>query len=86
MGNGRKAIAPCGHPGECVIGTFVTCDQGCDAVPRHVDPEETPRLTFVDLFDDDLLSCPKCFSEDVEPFPLNGQPLLHCVGCGHVFQ
>ncbi len=30
---GREGTAPCGHPGEYVIGTFVQCLQGCDSKP-----------------------------------------------------
>jgi hypothetical protein len=30
MGNGKKGIAPCGHPGEAVIGQYYQCSRGCD--------------------------------------------------------
>ncbi len=37
--------APCGHPGEHVIGHYVRCLQGCDgAVPHYVRPEKTLKV------------------------------------------
>ena len=38
-------IAPCGHPGEVVIGHYVQC-MICDAgaVPERVDPEKTQPM------------------------------------------
>jgi hypothetical protein len=35
-------VAPCGHPGEHVIGNYVACPV-CDrgAVPKYVEPEKT---------------------------------------------
>lgn len=61
MGNGRKALAPCGHIGETVIGTYVQCAK-CDktSVPEHVDPEKTEPMA--------LPRCPTCFSLDIEEF------------------
>lgn len=47
---GRRGIAPCGHPGEHIVGNYVRCDKGCDdAVPEHVDFERTNR----ELYDED---------------------------------
>lgn len=77
----RKGVAPCGHPGTHVTVNFVTCDRGCDAVPQHVDPERTEPIRFVDLFDD---GCPKCLSDDVEPFAFHGAK-MHCCDCGAVW-
>jgi hypothetical protein len=31
MGNGKRGIAPCGHPGEAVIGQYYKCLSGCDS-------------------------------------------------------
>ncbi len=31
---GRSGTAPCGHPGEAVIGTYYRCLTGCDAVAK----------------------------------------------------
>lgn len=82
MGDGAKrGVAPCGHSGRHITANFVTCDQGCDAVPKHVEPEDTLPIRFIDLFDD---GCPKCRSDDVEPFPYNGAK-MHCVSCGAVW-
>ncbi len=35
---GREATAPCGHVGECVIGTYVQCLVGCDTNGRVIGP------------------------------------------------
>ena len=63
MGDGRKTLAPCGHMGEVVIGTYVQCNR-CDrgAVPKHVVPEKTePMFSAVPR-------CPSCWSESVTHF------------------
>jgi hypothetical protein len=40
--NGACKPAPCGHPGEVVIGSYVRCLSGCDgAVPQAVNHEKT---------------------------------------------
>jgi hypothetical protein len=40
--NGARKPAPCGHPGEVVIGSYVRCLSGCDgAVPEAVNREKT---------------------------------------------
>lgn len=62
MGDGRKTMAPCGHMGEVVIGTYVQCRR-CDraAVPEHVVPEKTePVFTAT--------QCPHCMSTNVTFF------------------
>ena len=81
MGDGRKALAPCGHFGEHVVGQYVQCLE-CDAIPEEIDPEETPKLLFRDLFDDE--ECPKCRSLDIEEFVFHGSK-MHCLGCGAVW-
>ena len=38
---GKTSIAPCGHTGEHIIGTYVKCSQGCEGpaiVPRRGEP------------------------------------------------
>lgn len=30
---GRVSVAPCGHTGETIIGTYVRCLQGCEGTP-----------------------------------------------------
>jgi hypothetical protein len=35
---GKTSVAPCGHTGEVIIGTYVKCSQGCEGpavVPRR---------------------------------------------------
>lgn len=56
MGNGKKGPAPCGHDGECVIGTYYECLQGCKTAPE-VDFE------IVTL---EIPQCPYCKSFDVD--------------------
>ncbi len=80
--SGRPGIAPCGHPGEYVIGTFVNCRvPGCDGLPPlEFDIEEdTPVIG----------RCPKCGSLDTAPFhhPWFGANSgnRHCRPCGAVF-
>lgn len=44
---GKQQKAPCGHPGETVIGTYVRCLHGCDgeaAAPHYIRPEETKPI------------------------------------------
>lgn len=43
---GKRANAPCGHPGEHVLAGYIRCLEGCDgeAVPVHVPPEKTKCL------------------------------------------
>lgn len=81
MPDGKRAKAPCGHDGEHVVGQYVRCDvAGCDGVPEHVDPEATPP--YIELFSE----CPKCGSDDVEPFIVSWGPArAHCLPCGHVW-
>ena len=33
-----RHVAPCGHPGQPIIGTFVLCSRGCGEI-APVDPE-----------------------------------------------
>lgn len=62
MGNGRRAIAPCGHLGETVIGTYVQC-LSCDnaAAPKAVIDRERTEPLWVPC-------CPGCKSYDIERF------------------
>ena len=41
---GKAVTAPCGHPGETIIGTYVRCLRGCDA--NAVKAETKPRTNF----------------------------------------
>ncbi len=34
--NGKISVAPCGHTGETVIGTYVKCLQGCDGGVKSI--------------------------------------------------
>jgi hypothetical protein len=92
---GKIGKAPCGHEGEHIIGTYVRCLKGCDAVKRQTfDVQQRPipspdPLDFSDLFDDwdnDKTPvyrwCPFCNSRDTEPFQ---GALWHCKPCGKVF-
>ncbi len=45
-------VAPCGHPGEPIIGTFVRCTRGCDEVKKPA-PVAAKSTVFVDLRTDD---------------------------------
>lgn len=82
MSNGRKAPAPCGHPGEVVVGGYVQCDLGCDSsdgVPVDIRDIKTAPL------------CKHCGSGNVEAwdndFSLNGRTMWQCHGhnCGKSF-
>lgn len=46
-------LAPCGHPGVCVVGSYVQC-QRCDAMPNRdeIDPSR-------------YIMCPSCRTLDV---------------------
>lgn len=57
MGNGKRGVAPCGHPGEAVIGQFYVCLQGCD---------DTSDFDFWDEVTAEHLVCPQCGSNDVD--------------------
>ena len=84
MGNGKRGTAPCGHPGEAVIGQYFRCLFGCDSPPQVVDWEdvtlEWPR-------------CPGCGSINTEEYQLDPMFYLfnpgssyiidtRCVDCG----
>lgn len=73
MGNGKEGFAPCGHRGECVIGTYYRCLVGCDdkAVPEPVKPEKTQPIKRNEW---DLALCGYCGG-----FITKGAPsCLHC--------
>lgn len=77
--NGAPGIAPCGHPGEYVIGRYVRCLKGCD---RH----NTPRGRIVRV---DLVGCmtgnpPMTLASFAIPSYFAGCEMLMCrgVGCG----
>lgn len=79
--DGKLAIAPCGHLGRHVFGTFVVCLSGCDSCAPS-------RAT-------DEVKCPRCGSADVDDFSVDPMYYafnpsavvgdLRCVPCGHVF-
>lgn len=55
---GKAGVAPCGHVGVHIIGTYVQCPQ-CDrgAVPKPVEPEKTEPLYLG-------YECPNCHKCD----------------------
>lgn len=77
--SGRIGTAPCGHPGEAIIGHYYRCLQGCDSATRGE----------VSL---GLKSCPSCGSRNVEPFEVEAAYYIfnpdatridqHCIDCG----
>lgn len=84
MGNGKRADAPCGHPGEHIIGTYVKCLQGCDTK----DEVDWSSVTLK------IPRCMKCNSLNVEDFELDtlyyvfnpGSTIVvdtRCVDCGY---
>ena len=84
MVRGKVGTAPCGHPGEYIIGQFVRCLVGCDDLD-FVSETPTPTGEFEINFA--LLSldeCPFCHSDDVEDF-LSPVGTMHCVKCGGCF-
>jgi hypothetical protein len=80
---GRPDIAPCGHKGQVVVGTYVECLEGCnDAVPEDITPEDTQPIK-VKASD----FCPFCGSVDIELYAHMYMPsdTLHCITCGKLF-
>ena len=79
--NGKPAIAPCGHPGEHVVGQYIRClTKGCDGLPPE--PDEF-GFELVEEATKDL--CPDflCRSSDVEAFSAPFTPFtMHCNACG----
>jgi hypothetical protein len=85
MGNGKRGVAPCGHPGEAVIGQYYKCLRGCDSAIN---------------WDDITLEIPKCencgsldIDEDFELDPMfyffnPGSPKIdtRCNHCGSCWQ
>ncbi len=80
--SGKKATAPCGHPGEFIIGRFIRCDLNCGGEDFDED------ITL------EILVCPKCKSLDIDDeFDLGqmyyffnpGAPILdtRCENCGN---
>lgn len=74
MGDGKRGTAPCGHPGEHIVGQYVQCPicDVSDGVPEYVEPEVTKKL------------CPHCGSDDLEiftGFTVFGKDLWLCNGC-----
>lgn len=51
--------APCGHPGEYVIGTYVRCLQGCTKDP-HTSAYQPPAPKKGEPGHVDLCACPAC--------------------------
>jgi len=86
MGNGRKGIAPCGHPGEAVIGQYYQCPK-CDVNKLDYTPDWEIKTL-------EITKCPNCGSFDVdEDFQLDpmfyffnpgvSQLNKRCENCGH---
>jgi hypothetical protein len=83
---GLKKILPCGHEGECVVGTFWLCPI-CDAVAKK--PQSAGTTTA------QRPKCPRCGKTCTEPFNTEKfTDLWHCGetskwdgedGCGQVF-
>lgn len=73
-------LAPCGHPGEPIIGQFVNC-KTCNNVPELVlDEETTEPFVFAKR-------CPDCNSIDVAVFDVDGNTEHdHCWTCGKIFK
>jgi hypothetical protein len=80
---GRPSVAPCGHRGEIVIGTFSRCIEGCrdDAVPPHIETESTDRIKA-------SASCPYCGSREVRFFAhaFMSMDTMACDDCGKLFR
>lgn len=78
--SGKRALAPCGHEGEYVIGQYVQCET-CDkaAVPEEL--EDTSRIT--------KRLCAHCGSDDIQKWPglwATGETLYWCNGCEASFK
>jgi hypothetical protein len=84
MSNGKRGIAPCGHPGTYITNSFVTCDQRCefensDGVPEHVAPERTqPICPFIGCPGGGVTQWPNRRSR-------NGEDFWMCDACGRSF-
>ena len=88
MGDGRKTAAPCGHPGEVIVGQYVKCLEGCD---DDLEFDISDGTVDFELLDDDMATkplCAHCGGSDVEIWPglyANGSTLMYCNGCGKAF-
>lgn len=87
MAVGKVATAPCGHPGEHVIGSYVRCSSGCDsrATPRTPTPPPIDDDDFI-LEEDtpNLLKCPYCFSLNTSRLGFSVYT-YHCWDCGKLW-
>lgn len=52
---GRIGVAPCGHPGEAVIGQYYKCLKGCDDVDFNIE-----EITL------DIPTCRWCGSRNID--------------------
>lgn len=87
MADGKLGKAPCGHPGQAVIGQYYRCLSGCDKAPEQIDFED---ITI------EYIRCPWCNSLHVEDYQLDAMFYFfnpgstvkvdtRCIDCGHVF-
>lgn len=68
-------LAPCGHPGERVVGDYVHCPR-CDAMPDR--DEFDPRR---------YIMCPSCKTLDVIQLAnRNNRPWWRCMQCKLEFE
>ena len=74
MGDGKKGVAPCGHPGEAVIGQYYKCLKGCD----ELDGETWDDITL------DFPKCPACGSFKIDD-DFQVHPLFYYYNPGHKF-
>lgn len=85
MGDGKRGVAPCGHLGEHLTANFVRCTEGC---VDDIAPDDS-EITLDQALAGEL--CPKCGSDDTEPFPqlfgmgFGSPSMKHCFPCGHVW-
>lgn len=81
MSQGKRGIAPCGHPGVYVIGQYVQCMSKCETTAASAPPVE---------------HCPSCGDDDVDQeYELDAIFLMwnpgatrfsrRCWECGHLW-
>lgn len=80
---GKQTNAPCGHPGEHVIGQFVKCIYGCDGESVNVVVQRPKRLCKVD--------CEYWYKKrDLSLLqwsdPYTGRSVISCAECGKILE
>lgn len=77
---GRLGVAPCGHPGEAIVGHYYRCHVGCDAAGSGPPSDGVPELS------DDIdtgVTC-RCGSDDLTCYPsfgVTGGTVWNCRNC-----